>query len=245
MRILGLSLTFLFIMWCATLHAEEYATDREVLEYVASVPRDIENNFGQLARYLAEPYDNEYDQAKSIAYWIASHVVYDGYVLERKNNDYSEVTEIGRNYRYQKEGDLVKSRVGICADYATLFMKMAAAAGIKAKVISGKVYRSEKEHDRIPKEYDLGHAWNSFKYRGKDIYVDVTWMANGAKMEVDKRLSEYEHRRSLRKIKSDNREDSRIHQINPYYFDFTYDKNNKDFHPKNEWIDKGIIRIEK
>ena len=245
MRIISrLLFVFVFMLWTgAALRAEEYATDDEVYEYAISVPRYIENDLDRLTRYLTRPYHNKYDKAKSIAYWIASHVIYDGYVLEKKSDGYAGYTKVGKKYDVQDGWDLMESRVGICADYAVLFMEMASKAGIKAKIVSGKIRKLGHERDFIPKQYDLGHAWNSFRYMGRDIYVDTTWMAQGRSMEVDKRASKREHERALKKVKKGNKKVSHVYSINPYYFDFTYDRYNKYSHPKNEPADKGIIRI--
>ena len=249
MRVVSkLLLVFVFMLWTnAALRAEEHATDDEVYEYVTTVPRNIEKDLGQLTRYLVRPYNDKYDKAKAIAFWIASHVVYDGFIFKDKPNafGYNEMTSFGKKYGGQHAWELAESRVGICEDYSELFMDMAIRAGIRAKIETGKIRRVGEEYKHIPKRFDLEHAWNSFKYNGRDIYVDVTWMANGPKMmpENGNLITESQHNRAVKKRKKENRKESRIYPINPYYFDFDYDKYNKDSHPRNERNDTGTYRI--
>ena len=235
MRIVRLLPMFVFILWGVAFYTEDcysHVSDNRALEYATSVPRRYENDVNSLTRYLIQPYKDQYDQAKSIAYWIASHIVYDRYIY-----DGVERTRIGKKYHGQRAEDLILSRTGVCGDFAELFHVMTDIAGIESKVIHGRIRENGREEYKkgyhIPRRgHNSSHAWNSFRYNGKDIYVDTTWMADG-KMYVNYRVSESEHKRSLKRLKKDNERSSRVYPVNSYYFDFTYHKYNRNSYLEN------------
>lgn len=197
----------------------EYNLDEDTLDYVLSTPRYAKTNITSLTYYLIKPYKNDYDKARAIAYYIASTVAYDEYI-------YNDEGRTKLRVRPQKAKDLLKSKVGICKDFAVLFEAMCQKAGIEANVIYGYAFNVDTETGRkIRNQRDLsqsGHAWNSFKYLGKKIIVDVTFMGQG-RTGHEKRITEMQHKRVLNKLK---RQDN-MYDLTPFYFDFSYAEEKK------------------
>lgn len=50
--------------------AADYRNER-IKSFVEQTPRNVENRISTLAEYLTKPYNNNYDKAQAIAFWIA------------------------------------------------------------------------------------------------------------------------------------------------------------------------------
>ena len=196
-------------------------TPKQIESYVNSTPRKVENYIPSLAKYLSEPFDNNYDKAMAIAFWIASRISYDNYLY---NN--GETSNLRNNYRGQNPNKLIRSRAGICGDFADLFVALCRSAGIQAREVVGYAYPYGKRVSSAQKK-NYGHAWNYFLYKGKKVYVDTTWMARG-KTGVKGSQNHQNRRRALNKIKRENRLESAINSFDDYYFDFNYKDEAKD-----------------
>lgn len=217
-----------FSVFASPLEAKTYSSD-QIRRYVDKTPREKENNVSTLTAYLVKPFDTDYDKAKAIAFWIASRISYDEYLF----ND-GKTTRLFRTYDGQGAKELLKSRVGICSDFAELFATMCRRAGIRAHTVSGYVYpygRSLTASERR----NSGHAWNYFSYDGRKIYVDTTFMSKG-RIQVKGSASATNRERSLDKVRKDNKNTSRTHNFDDFYFDFTY---------KAEKIKKDYVRKER
>lgn len=206
-------------------------TSRSLKRYAASVPRADENNLSTLVTYLTKRLDDDYDKAKTIAFWIAEHINYDEYLYHN-----GRTTKLIKNYHGQEPRELLKSRVGICSDFSALFIAMCQKAGIRAYEVHGYAYpgRRPLSNSRL-KHGNFGHAWNYFSYKGQKIYVDTTFMAKGS-TGVKRRISDWSHNRAIKEIKNDNRYKSQVNDFDEYYFDFDY---------KDEIRDKNYIHQEK
>jgi len=222
---------FVFILsicFSLFLQADAYATHytvRSIKRYVEKTPRNVEENISSLVKHLTKPLDDDYDKARAIAFWIASHINYDEYLY---NN--GSTTKLIKNYRGQEPRDLLRSRVGICGDFAALFDEMCQKAGIRSGEVHGYAYPGNREisYNRL-KRGSYGHAWNYFIYKGKKIYVDTTFMARGT-TGVSGRASDWNHNRALKEIKRDNKYQSQINEFDDYYFDFNYKDETRSRH---------------
>ena len=203
-------------------------SSQQIERYVNKTPRKAENNINTLVKYLTDPFDDDLDKAKAIAFWIASRIQSDEYLY---NNN--TTTRLIKNYNGQTSQELLKSRVGICGDYALLFKDMCYKAGIRAKIVHGYAYPTSKRLSSKEKQ-NSGHAWNVFKYKSRNIYVDTTFMAKGATGVSSNYISNYTRQRALNKIKKENKLRSNISGVNDYYFDFDYKKEIKEKKYKHE-----------
>ncbi len=64
--------------------------------------------------------------------------------------------------------EIIKTRNGVCADYAELFTTLARSIGLSCKTIGG--YALDPENGCL-----IGHAWNEVEIKGKWYGVDPTW----------------------------------------------------------------------
>lgn len=229
--------TFLFILslfFTLFVQTDALATNypsARIKRYVNKTPRDKEQSINSLVSYLIKPLDDDYDKAKAIAFWIAGHISYDEYLY---NN--GQTTKLIKTYRGQDARELLKSRVGICGDFAELFVEMCQKAGIRANVVHGYAYPGSKAlSENKLKRGSFGHAWNYFKYKDKKIYVDTTFMSKGS-TGVSSRISNYSHKKALREVQRDNKYKSQVNDFDEYYFDFDY---------KDEMRKKHYIHHEK
>jgi len=205
---------FLFCMLISPVYAENQL-DKYTFNYVTQIPARYEKNLFTLTSYLTRPYKNDYDKAKAIAYYIASHMVYDEYL-------YNEKGRTNLQWRAQRPEDFLQTKVGICIDFAHLFDKMCKQAGISSKVVEGYVMDAKKIISK-PTRKDSSHAWNYFIYRSKKIYVDTTFMAT-ATTGHEKYVTEWNRKQALYKIGKQNRIVSQTYSINAFYFDFNFAK---------------------
>ena len=206
--------TACFLCFSSATEAKHYSSN-QIERFVNKTPRDIENNIPKLVSYLTKPFDNDYDKAKAISFWIASRISYDEYLY---NN--GGATRLRSTYFGQKPKELLQSRVGICGDFAELFKEMCNRAGIRAYNIRGYAYPSNVRLTSSQKR-NTGHVWNYFIFNNKKIYVDTTFMAEG-RTGVKGSGSSMNRNRALRKIKNSNKYKAEITSFDNFYFDFDY-----------------------
>lgn len=205
------------LFWYGDVYATHYNSER-IKRYVNKTPRKLENNLAVLVNHLTKPLDDDYDKAKAIAFWIAGHINYDEYLYSN-----GKTSKLMKNYKGQEPRELLKSRVGICGDFAELFTEMCKKAGIRAYEVHGYAYPGSRPvSENKLKRSSYGHAWNYFKYNGKKVYVDTTFMADG-RTAVSGHISTYSHKRALKKVQRDNKYKSQVNDYDDYYFDFDYD----------------------
>lgn len=207
-------LLFFAFAFMGIANARDY-TPNQIKNYVDRTPRKVENYIPSLAKYLSEPFDNDYDKAMAIAFWIASRINYDEYLY----ND-GKTSRLINNYRGQKPSQLILSRVGICEDFTDLFITLCRQAGVNARKVVGYAYPAGKYISYAQKR-STGHAWNYFIYKGKKVYVDTTFMAKGS-TGVRGVQNHQNRRRALNKVKRDNKRESVINNFDAFYFDFDY-----------------------
>lgn len=190
------------------------ATEAGIQRRAFGAPDSISENSAKLTAYLTQGYDSDYDKLKVIAYWMASHIAYDGY----KYDNTAGVNERAFKYKY----DILKAKVGICSDFAQLFSEMASLAGIKdVSIVSGYVVKTK----RLKRKYterelpDSSHAWNRVTVDGRTFYVDTTFMSPEIIGATGKKFkSEFRHKNDIKKRERSNTEVNT--RINTFFFDF-------------------------
>ena len=191
------------------------ATDYNIEQRAFNAPDHISTNKYQLTQYLIRPYRNDYDKLRVIAYWIASHLAYDNY---KYDNGRVNLKEMRVNY------DILRTKAGICTDFAQLFADMANIANVHGvEIVSGYVLQNAKavkqwyRASEMPKE---GHAWNKVTLSdGRKFFVDTTYMSRNHIGAGRKYKSSLKHKLELQKrmhTKEKINED-----IDSFYFDFT------------------------
>ena len=196
------------LFWFSIAQANDYG----VMQRVKNTPDKVSGSIHSLTRYLVEPYNNDYDKLKVIAYWIASHIAYDSYKYNNGKVNFKEA---------QLDYDVLKVKTGVCTEFAQLFTDMARVAGIKAQYVSGYVLEGQ---DRLKRSYrakdmpTVGHAWNEVEIDHRKFFIDTTFMTNVSIGDDGRRASTLRHKRDLKKR---GRQNEFNENINTFYFDFT------------------------
>ena len=202
--------SLLFILGVVWQARAEGKANRNMESYVANVPERYEKNLFELTHYITKPYGNAYEKAQVIAYYIASHMIYEG--LQNK-----EPKKI--NKRKAKPKKFFKTKTGKSGDFATLFSLMCKQAGVTAGIELGYIERINFLSKGRDKE-KVRHAWNYFIYRHRRIYVDTSLMATGRKAISSNIKDDASDKKEADKVKE-------TYAINPFYFDFTTEQEEK------------------
>lgn len=226
---LSLMICLLFLSFAANAGVR----NEQIASYAFNAPDRVANDRQTLARYLTKPYRNDYDKLQSIAYWIASHIAYDGYKYSG-----GKVSEREMQYEY----DILQYRTGICEDFAKLFNELAQMAGVSGvEYVTGYVLENQNKIKRfyttrdVQKEY--GHAWNRVDWGKRKFFVDTTFMTGTFIGNGDIRVgSTSQHKYDVRSRKRQNETNTNIRD---FFFDFTPKeeiKEEKMLHLMNKFI---------
>ena len=151
--------------------------------YAQSAPEF--NHLSRLVDYLIRPYQkNEHLKARVLFAWMVYHLSYDQFKADNlagKTRD--------RKPRVLNSGDAFKTRIGVCGDFADLFVKMANRAGLKAVRIDG-VAGEKLTRATAPA---AAHAWNAVRIDKEWYLLDVTWAMGGdfAVFQEMKEINDY------------------------------------------------------
>lgn len=217
-------LSIILLVFAVTEPFDAFAThypSARIRRYATNTPRKVENNLNVLVDHLVKPLDDNYDKAKMIAYWIASHIYYDEYLYTNGAD-----TKLLKKHDEQEPDKLLKTRSGICSEFAELFAKMCRIAGIKSGIAYGYAYPSTVRPSMREKR-NYGHAWNYFNYKGRKVYVDTTFMSRGS-LQPTGGIREYAHKRALRSFENNNKLKSQVNDFDDFYFDFSYSKEKRE-----------------
>ncbi len=155
-------ISLLLFLWLTAFHQppERYAT---IDQHAREVPPQYERNLPALVSYLIQPAQNDFQRARALFIWITHNIRYD-----------TEAYFSGNPGAIVPPERLLQQRVGVCQDYATLFQKMAALAGLNCVVVEGwsKGYNYQIG---LPMGAVPNHAWNAIQLEGKWYLVDCTW----------------------------------------------------------------------
>lgn len=174
-----LSLLIFSVIFCLTTfccHADDVRryTSAQIKSYVDNTPRNVENNIAPLVRYLTKPFNDDYDKAKAIAYWIASRIYYDDFLYSGTDN---KDTYLRKGYQKQTPAKLLRSRTGICIDYANLFTAMCRKAGITARVIYGYAYPAQTAFSPAVRKITPMHGITFIIKAPKYMSTRLLWQA--------------------------------------------------------------------
>ena len=189
--------------------------NNRIAAFAFQTPDKVAGSRRSLALYLTKPYRSDYDKLQAIAYWISSHIAYDGY---KYNNGKVSAKEL------QYEYDVLQYRTGICTDFAELFTEIANEAGIPGvETVRGYVLEKQNKIKRFYNQRDVskeaGHAWNRVKIGKRAFFVDTTFMARGSIGENGIRpASSFKHKHDVKDRKRMNYVNT---QVNDFFFDFT------------------------
>jgi hypothetical protein len=143
---------------------------------IALIPQKATSSTEEIANYINANFKTENDKIRAAFYWTASNISYDVKNMFAVNFEETPQDRIAKT---------LKTRKGICGDYAAIFNEIAAFVGVKSVVISGYT----KQNGKID---NLSHAWCAAKIDNKWYIFDPTWgsgsLING---NFVKKINEY------------------------------------------------------
>jgi len=130
-------------------------------------PETHAKSVSDLVKYLIKSAPSDEEKAWVIYSWVCHHIRYDVDGLH------------GRAIRQScKPGDVLQSRLSVCAGYAGIFEALAANAGLTVRQVSGHARNcSRRVGQDVIKDGVGAHAWNAVKLEDQWILIDCTWGA--------------------------------------------------------------------
>ena len=143
---------------------------------ISLIPQNATSSTEEIANYINANFKTENDKIRAAFYWTASNISYDVENMFAVNFGETPQDRIHKT---------LKTKRGICGDYAAIFNEIATLVGIKSVVISGYT----KQNGKID---NLAHAWCAAKIDNKWFVFDPTWgsgsLING---KFVKKINEY------------------------------------------------------
>jgi len=134
---------------------EYAAVDKKALQ----LPDSLSRNTKDISGYINSSYKTDQDKVRAIFIWVASNIQYDMENMFAIN--FYEPRE-------EKISKPLKTRKGICENYAALFNDICSKSGIKSYVIEGYT-KQNGFTDYIP------HAWCAARVDTTWFMFDPTW----------------------------------------------------------------------
>jgi hypothetical protein len=136
-----------------------FSTDYSKIDKQAeSAPPNV-RTASDIARYVTRHLTSPADKARAIYCWIAHNITYD-------------VSKMYSNETYTNPHELVdnvlKTRKGVCSNYAALFQACCQSVGVQSYIIDGYTRQNNKT-------ILIGHAWNAVRIDGSFYNIDATW----------------------------------------------------------------------
>jgi len=132
---------------------------RVVDKVMLQIPESLTYSTLDIAGYINSNFSTQNDKARATFIWIAKNIRYD---LANMYVKTTELTPSETNFK------TLKTRKGVCNNYAALFNDIAGKVGIKSYVISGYT----KQHGVVD---ILPHAWCAALIDGEWFMFDPTW----------------------------------------------------------------------
>jgi transglutaminase/protease-like cytokinesis protein 3 len=126
---------------------------------MAAIPDNVANSTDAIAKYINANFKTENDKIRAAFYWAASNISYDVVNMFAVN-----ILETPQD-RITKT---LKTKKGICGDYALIFSEITNLVGVKSVVVEGYT----KQDGKVA---NLSHAWCAAKIENKWYLFDPTW----------------------------------------------------------------------
>jgi len=143
---------------------------------MAAISMNSSTSIDEIANYINSNFKTENDKIRAVFYWTASNISYDVENMFAINRNETPEDRIAKT---------MKTKKGICGDYAAIFNKIATLVGVKTVIVEGYT----KQNGKIA---SLSHAWCAAKIDNKWSVFDPTWgsgsLING---KFVKKLNDY------------------------------------------------------
>ncbi len=167
----------------------------EINSTVLKYPKHFSNP-ENLANRIRHDFTLQRDQAQALYCWMAFNIRYD---IKKRDNPpkFKRIKYKTQEEKLRKEkkmfdkevGKTLRSRKGICGDYAQAYFAVANLIGLNCEINSGSA-KTEK-YDIGKKRAVIDHAWNSVLIDGEWKLIDVTWGAGFVDEEEKKFIPDF------------------------------------------------------
>ena len=156
-------LSFLFLFVSLISLGQTISKYDLVDEKMRKIPADFTNSTEHLANYINANFKTDEQKIRAVFYWTAANISYDLKNMLVPNGGITSQEKINK---------ALKTRKGVCIDYAEIFKSTANQVGIKTYIIEGYTKQNGKINN-------LSHAWCASKIDDKWYLFDPTWGAGG------------------------------------------------------------------
>ncbi|MEL6534194.1 MAG: transglutaminase domain-containing protein [Bacteroidota bacterium] len=169
-----------FILWVLAFYMvslpihSQGRINRALLKHAREAPVFPVDQIDSLMAYLLAPTHSERGRAEVLAYWVATHTVYDTEAYQKhiiKDEPWKETYQSG---------------IAACSGYSQLYKALCDRAGVECWIIEG--YAKSFEYRSGMTFQDTNHAWNIVKVEGNYFPLDITWASGTLKLKWGNRL---------------------------------------------------------
>lgn len=125
------------------------------------IPQEMTSSISGIASYIQTNFKTDDEKIRAVFFWLASNISYDVENMMNDNSIYASPEKIENT---------LKTKKGVCIDYAEVFYSIANQLNISNRIISGFV----KQNGKIE---SISHAWCAAKIDQKWYLFDPTWGA--------------------------------------------------------------------
>lgn len=168
-------ITFYFLFFISIFaNAQVVNKYAEVDRKMVALPDSLSKSTALIAKFITANFKTNDEKVRAAFYWTSSKISYD--IENMYAINFNETKE-------EKIEKTLKSKKGICINYAEIFNDITNKIGVKSVVIEGYTRQNGKA------AY-VAHAWNGVKIDGDWFVFDPTW-ASGYVNEKNKFVKKF------------------------------------------------------
>lgn len=156
------SIGLLFTLFCISLSFGQAKTDYSAIDSsISKIPYSATLTTAAIVNYIQAKYITPDEKIRAVFYWTTANISYDLANKAASQQEQSLEDRISKT---------LKSRKGVCKNYAEVFNDLANKLGVKTVIVRGYT----KQYGTIGR---IPHAWCASKLGNKWFLFDPTWSA--------------------------------------------------------------------
>lgn len=222
----------MFLFWGCGVFAADQGSINDYMKNAPIIKEHSELN--TIVKYIQKKYKKDEEIARSALAWIVYNVDYDDYYYRQVDKNLKSRRDLSD--AIPEQGDIIKTRLGVCKDIAALYSEMLSMANVKSRVITGcNAPKNDKKGCQLNP-----HAWNAVWIEKQWELVDPTF-AMGYDASVLRDISsKNSYKRILKKREkrtSDTYKPRSNRSINTSWFKVDPQKMAEDHQPEDKrWL---------
>ncbi len=159
MKVRDLFLVLALCFWITGLSAQKNTGNGYVSRTMSHIPDSLTYSTNNIAEYINSKFPSQRDKSRAIFIWISRNIRYN-FDSILTNSIYETPPEVSER--------ILRTRTGVCLNFATLFNELANKVGIRSYIIQGYT----KQQGRV--DY-LPHIWCGACIDSVWCLFDPTW----------------------------------------------------------------------